>query len=95
MGVVRTLASGDITLTHTRERDDFGFLRDYFRLTRNFPSGYRVNLPLFPPIKVRLFTRDTDITDDTSDFTDAEYLQVIEANKHHLADAPDNDPVQA
>ena len=82
MNEIITITKNGFTLNHSWYIDDFGFKRNSFDL---FDEKTRTHYPFFGKIRINNFTRSTSLGgDDTSSYTDEEYLEMMEEQLEKL-----------
>ena len=74
MKTIKTLTKNNYTLEHSRMRVD-GILRDSFTLIKTEKNGDKLHIPMLPKIKV--FNKDDNLLDATSDYTEQEYKEML------------------
>ena len=75
--IIKTISDGNLTLEHSRWRDDFGILRDSFQIIETKENGHKVYYPFIAHFKVRTYRKDESITDATNDYTEEEYRSML------------------
>ena len=78
--LIKTVSEGNKLLNHSRYRDILGLLVDSFDLVVTHENGSTTHYPLVPPMKVRNYTRDQDMTDIANDYTSEEMLEILRNN---------------
>ena len=77
----KTIEKDGYVLTHDRFVSTLGFLQDNFSIYKQSKS-VRLIFPFFPPLKIKKYTRKTNIMDMTNNYTKKEYLEMINEMKN-------------
>ena len=76
-GMIKTISEGNLSLEHSRYRDDFGIWRDLFQIIKTTSSGFRMCYPFLAPIKVKDYSPEMNVLDATDSYTDEEYWAML------------------
>jgi hypothetical protein len=68
-------------IEHTTYTDDMGVKRDNFTCIRYNPDGSRTIKPFNAPIKVTNHSKDKNILDDTNEYTDKDYQEMLDEHE--------------
>lgn len=77
MKLVKEIKKENRTLKHYVYTDDFGFKKDSFELVEMDNKGYLKIRPFLPDIKVKTYSRQDNIMDQTQKYTDEDYIKML------------------
>lgn len=77
MELIKEIKKENKTLKHFTYIDDFGFKKDSFELAEMDEKGHLTLIPFLPDIKVKNYSREDNIFDQTETYTDEEYNKML------------------
>ena len=80
METIKELKVGNRTLLHQRYINALGFKVDALEITEMDSKGFLTRIPFRGDLKVRNYTGKENIMDTTVDYTEEEYLTMLNKN---------------
>lgn len=77
MELIKEIKKENKTLKHFTYIDGFGFKKDSIELVEMDEKGHLTLIPFLPDIKVKTYSREDNIFDQTETYTDEEYNKML------------------
>ena len=77
-GEIKNIEKDGIRMVHLRYANGLGLLMDSFNLIDERSKPLKKHFPFIGKMKVRTLTKDDDILDTTTDYSDKEYMEMMD-----------------